>query len=131
MCNKNGALCREAVRSGVSCCNKNKLIPHKHAEVIKAWADGAKIQFKHYYAQPEWIDIANPMWRDDYEYRVKPEPKPDVVMYQNIYRDVHCASWLHPTPSEANTQMANSCAGQIEVIFDGETGKLKSVEMVK
>lgn len=32
--------------------------PHKHAAIIKAWADGAEIEFLH---------------------RIKPEPKPDVV----------------------------------------------------
>jgi hypothetical protein len=48
---------------------------HKHCEVIKAWADGAKIQFR----QPtdNWHDCINnrPEWKNDKEYRVKPEPK--------------------------------------------------------
>ena len=50
--------------------------PHKHAEVIKAWADGAKIEFR----EPElehanWEYITTPKWHDELEYRVKPEPK--------------------------------------------------------
>lgn len=52
--------------------------PHKHAEVIKAWADGATIQVR---VKPEhrWQDL-DPHWLApcfaiDAEYRVKPEPK--------------------------------------------------------
>lgn len=46
--------------------------PHKHAEVIKAWADGAPIQTKS--ATGEWIDFDNPSpsWAAA-EYRVKPD----------------------------------------------------------
>jgi hypothetical protein len=45
--------------------------PHKHAEVIKAWADGAEIQFRD--LSGEWRDcIGNPEWKLQYEYRVKP-----------------------------------------------------------
>ena len=50
---------------------------HKHAEVIKAWADGHTVQ--HYSAVNEkWIDLNPEMrnWRaDDYEYRIKPTEK--------------------------------------------------------
>lgn len=49
--------------------------PHKHAEVIKAWADGAEIQRRAPTdLYPEWIDIADPWWHGDWEYRVKPQP---------------------------------------------------------
>lgn len=55
--------------------------PHIHAEVIKAWADGAKIQYES--SAGEWRDIAhnNPMWEQHTKYRVKPEP---VVKYHGI-----------------------------------------------
>lgn len=46
--------------------------PHKHAELIKAWADGAEIQGKH----PSWDDWENaayPSWTPEYEFRIKPE----------------------------------------------------------
>lgn len=52
------------------------MIPHVHAELIKKWADGAKIQ---YYvclmgsAFYEWVDIENPTWDIHKMYRVKPE----------------------------------------------------------
>jgi hypothetical protein len=42
--------------------------------VIKAWADGAKIQYKDY--TNVWQDCSNsPIWSDDIDYRVKPEIK--------------------------------------------------------
>jgi hypothetical protein len=44
--------------------------PHKHAAIIKAWADGAAIQYK--YADTSWLDVLAPTWKDDAEYRIKP-----------------------------------------------------------
>src|SRR5690606_20731237 len=51
--------------------------PHKHAEVIKAWADGAKVQVRDpSEANPQWTDATyTPRWYNDIEYRVKPAPK--------------------------------------------------------
>jgi len=46
--------------------------PHKHAELIKAWADGAEIQFS---ADKRlgWTDIKTPVWAPAYGgYRIKP-----------------------------------------------------------
>lgn len=52
--------------------------PHKHAELIKAWADGAQIQYRNEYVL-EWKDCAlrGPEWEGSTEYRVKPEAPPD------------------------------------------------------
>lgn len=50
--------------------------PHKHAEVIKAWADGAEIEFRCPLSSDlTWHDAPLPAWDPYYEYRVKPEPK--------------------------------------------------------
>lgn len=46
--------------------------PHPHAEVIKAWADGAQVQFQ-YYATKEWGDDNSPQFHVERQYRVKPE----------------------------------------------------------
>lgn len=54
-------------------------IPHKHAEVIKAWADGADIEWRKP-GDHEWssdttkIQPAFYNWSPDYEYRVKISP---------------------------------------------------------
>lgn len=44
---------------------------HKHAEVIKAWADGAQIQIRNY-GTGEWTDWDSPTWSDGDDYRIKP-----------------------------------------------------------
>jgi endonuclease YncB( thermonuclease family) len=48
--------------------------PHKHAELIKQWADGAQIQYR-YKNFSDWFDIDNPGWDEDVEFRVKPSRK--------------------------------------------------------
>lgn len=52
--------------------------PHVHAEVIKAWADGASIQYKGP-RMTEWADLLSAgesmtQWRADVQYRVAPDP---------------------------------------------------------
>lgn len=53
-------------------------VPHKHAELIKAWADGATIEFRG--GLGEWHVTYHPDWFDDVDYRIKPEPK-KVIFY--------------------------------------------------
>lgn len=79
--------------------------PHKHAELIHAWADGAEIEFKN--GHGEWNPVHNPpIWSEYCEYRIKPEPKPDVV---NMY-DLRL---------------------RIRLTFDGDTCKLKNAEVLE
>ena len=62
--------------------------PHKWAKEIKAWADGAEIQWVHS-AEPigEWKTAHMPNWNDDnYEYRIKPQPKEPQYLY--VYEDI-------------------------------------------
>ena len=52
--------------------------PHKHAEVIKAWADGATIEFRCPIGDGAWSDwqtlkSGSPTWDIRSEYRVKEE----------------------------------------------------------
>lgn len=65
---------------------------HKHCELIKAWADGAEIQFK---VQGSWCDIAknDPRWIPNGEYRIKPEEKKPVVRWLWAYKV--CNRWFH------------------------------------
>ena len=65
--------------------------PHKHAEIIKAWADGAEIQIKRYNYDcgVYWYDLGNdesPIWLDEYDYRIKPEEKKPVVRWLWAYK---------------------------------------------
>jgi hypothetical protein len=47
--------------------------PHKHAEVIKAWADGIPVETC---IGGDWTQVINPCpyWSTQYEYRIKPIP---------------------------------------------------------
>lgn len=44
--------------------------PHKHAELIKAWADGAVIEVQ---ICGDWLHADPPAWDVNGEYRIKPE----------------------------------------------------------
>ena len=47
--------------------------PHVHAEVIKAWADGAEIEY--FSSIPkQWRPVIHPSWDPRMLYRVKPQP---------------------------------------------------------
>lgn len=56
---------------------------HKWAKEIKAWADGAEIQFKDSHDINEWFDTKEPTWEtlDCLEYRIKPQPKEPQYLY--------------------------------------------------
>ena len=47
--------------------------PHKHADMIKAWADGAEIEVRSD-SNDYWEVIKAPNWFNCLEYRIKPTP---------------------------------------------------------
>jgi len=96
--------------------------PHKHAELIKAWADGAEIE---YFSKTtlEWCIITVPTWADNAEFRIKPEPKPDHVYY-GVF-DLNGSITI-----DSYFTKINDDGDQIKITFDGETGKLKLAEVL-
>lgn len=52
--------------------------PHKHRDLIKAWADGAEIQVKDSGAR--WADMSKPTWQEWTTYRIKPK----TIKYRNF-----------------------------------------------
>ena len=80
---------------------------HKHAELIKAWADGAEIQHKggdgNWYDSPSYPPQM--IWYDGTEYRIKPEPKPDVVVINNFYYDLLEEQWFATSQSPLNLKL--------------------------
>lgn len=52
--------------------------PHKHAELIKAWADGAAIQHQSLGKEGVWYSIGEPAWCPFTVYRIKPTPAPTI-----------------------------------------------------
>lgn len=91
--------------------------PHRHAELIKAWADGAEIQFR-YNVNIPWTDVKGVCgWDIDCEFRIKPEPKPDVVTYD-------CVGLVHDECFFDNGK------DNLKLTWCSETGKLKSAEVL-
>ena len=95
--------------------------PHKHAALIKAWADGAEIQRLHSTLE-KWDTCQNPGWHEHAFYRIK--PKEPVLRYSYAYArkdDVSSAYWFpHKEPN-------HNMVGR----FDPDTGVLRSVEMIQ
>ena len=100
--------------------------PHKHAELIKAWADGAEIQYFDH--EEGWINQLHPAWYVDTEYRIKPEPKPDYVSTRRVFLK-YCDSFGYYAETENNALSGRP--NNIRFTFDGETGELKSAEVFK
>lgn len=95
--------------------------PHKHADLIKAWADGAEIEYLNVGANSVWAVAKSPRWDGQGEYRIKPEPKPDVVekYFANGYTKYGCVRVAEHWKRE-----------NLKLTFDGETGKLKAAEVI-
>ena len=111
---------------------EKKMKPHKHAALIKAWADGADIDYRLDETWP-WSTTNNPNWDYAGEFRIKPtidfvanlrirpEPKPDVIQFYRI--EVDSNDYTVTTTRHASD---NLC-----LTFDGKTGKLKAAKMLK
>ena len=88
---------------------------HKHAKLIKAWADGAKIQ-KFSKRSQKWEDTDNPSWSEDTEYRLRTDYTIELnahILNNELFIDVAA-------------RFPN-----ISLVFDATSSELKSVEMIK
>ena len=99
--------------------------PHVHAELIKAWADGAEIEYRSH-ETIQWEPIFKGWSWDNVliaEYRIKPQaPKPDDVVYKTNIRWDKGWQWVDTTSSKSPN---------LKVTFDYETGEIKSAEVLK
>ena len=79
---------------------------HKYGKVIQSYDNYMGM----------WIDLPYPYWNfSACEYRVKPDPKPDMIRYARA--DV---AWDTPQRPGDNLRLT----------FDGETGRLKAAEVM-
>ena len=92
--------------------------PQKHAALIHAWADGAEIEAME---AKGWKMCNTPMWFPECEYRIKPTPKPDVVE-QYVAKGYTKYSGVRVAEHWERENL--------RLTFDGETGKLKSAEVI-
>jgi len=97
--------------------------PHKHKDLIIAWANGAKIEWQN--SVGDWcLQRGEIDWGySEGRYRIKPEPKPDHVYYGVFDMDGSMAI-------ESCFTKVNDDGDQIKLTFDGETGKLKAAEVL-
>ena len=96
---------------------------HKHAAVLRAIADGKEVEF---FATGKWNKpvLANPINDTQLEWRIKPEPKPDVVRYcvASIQHGYAYVEHIGPHNSNKNNNL--------RLTFDGEFFTLKSAEVL-
>lgn len=73
---------------------------HKHADVIIAYAEGADVQYKF---QGAWEDWKNPCFKDDLEYRIKPNiiEKEGWINIQNTTKGPIVLSGIFSTEEDA------------------------------
>ena len=92
--------------------------PHKHAECIKAWADGKVVEvLNNRYGR--WTTVrGHPIWNKQLQYRIKPEPVEDVVHDFGVRLDGNsgCLDW--------------GADKSLRLTFDGDTKELKKAEVL-
>lgn len=116
--------------------------PHKHAELIKAWADGAIIEWLN---GKEWV-VATPQWRENEQYRIKPVPEKIYPLSQMTQMEIntvfagHLEQLVSFSEGEAGRRIANAAIkraiddGQVLIADDLHTLKQQAayhVEWIK
>lgn len=96
---------------------------HKWADVAIAFAEGKAIQRKICEGWHDWEYTDFPQFLVDTEWRVKPEPKPDVVIERG--------ATMAGENMDGNPVLCWRGPANLRLIFDGETGALKSAEVIK
>lgn len=96
--------------------------PHKHAELIKAWADGSDIERLHgtEWREHGWCDI----WHHDFEYRIKPVVVKDVCYYMMAYTVDPRGMGIFDITGSHKTRH------NLKLTFDGTTKQLKGAEVL-
>jgi hypothetical protein len=110
---------------------------HKHADCIIAWANGKEVEVMD--SRGNFVPVCpHPYWHEHMQYRIKPETKPDFSLYTRV-----CVS-SSSIPKENKRGFVYEAEQIIEMlpstykmngdnlnlVFDGETGKLKSAEVI-
>jgi hypothetical protein len=99
--------------------------PHKHAELIKAWADGAEIEWQDKWGEWQPFFLTH-SWYEEKNYRIK--PKPDYVSTRRVFLK-YCDSFGYYAETENNALSGRP--NNVRFTFDFETGELKSAEVLK
>lgn len=109
--------------------------PHKHAEVLRAIADGKEVQFLN--INDVWVDYDEDVhhsplsrYKNTLGWRIKPEPKPDVVYYACFDEKDVLETTDHGELDSCITKYHDKKLDSLKITFDGETGELKLAEVI-
>lgn len=109
---------------------------HKHAAIIKAWADGQTIEYKGP-EMTEWKTLlpaghSMTQWKDDVEYRVKTESlKLFLAVHKSLYNGELFAGASCKTEADAWSSALNCRLGVLIVEFDRETKEVTNFTFKK
>ena len=96
---------------------------HKHSEVIKAYIEGIECEF-YGLVTGQWLTIDKLKTFDFFE-KVRIKPKPDVIEYAKVCGSNQRVTYISLSSTKLDAD------DNLKLIFDGETGKLKSAEVIK
>ena len=88
--------------------------PHKHADLIKMWADGWEIE-EYDEGWGKWVGQSSPSWSRYKQYRSR---KDDVI-------ETLCLTYKHGSIDNISLGEPN-----LKLTFDGQTGQLKQAEVI-
>lgn len=116
--------------------SKDKVKPHVHAEVIKAWADGQDVEFLVNGAT--WItsninsgDVLS--WSTQSNYRVKPKPPKVIELYANadFFGGQDKGDCISPEELICNFTSRFIPTDNLKLTFCPVTGRLIGAEVVQ
>lgn len=110
---------------------QTKAQPHKHADIIKSWADGAEIEVRYPDEGNLWRACPNPLWSTVHEYRVKPTPKPDTFSYIAVNDEYGVRRFTNLKDAQLYIGHQTEQFTILKLTYDGETGKVKEREIVE
>jgi hypothetical protein len=104
-------------------------VPHKHAELIKAWADGATIEYREG-EMYQWATVKKPSWRECTQYRIKPQPVivKKYTFYDRIERYITNGEDLNKMVAQFWYDKPDPNGGMLEWTFTD--GKLTSINIL-
>lgn len=127
--------------------SKNQPLPCPHQELIKAWADGAIIQYYnrgHGGASWEDVHLNQPTWAPDVKYRVKPTANsffflsvaalPLSAHHTQLSVSSLCTNEAAAVAAQHGVRIAENewvPAGVVHITADPTTGKVLTAEVMK
>ena len=90
---------------------------HKWHKEIKAWADGAEIEYKE--LGGVWIKDPDPQWNEeDHEFRIKPQPKEPQYLYVYATSKGYQFALKHGAIEVGSLNEIANCIGKIKLEVD-------------